>query len=237
MAEDFDFAGAGSFLSGLSSLGGLFGGGGLSARKSAALEAQYNREVMQNQIQWRTADAKAAGVHPIYALGAPAVSFAPSVAGGNDSAVQRISEAGQGISRAAQAFSDSKQRRILFDQEVRMNDLKIKDAEIALQKSASDMAMARTGATVPMNGSGAGILVKPSETTFTRKGDRSLERAGPAPAVKEFVNRDGSVTIWPSADAKQAIEDSMYEWEHMYRNRFVPFWKQKGAEFYDNYFR
>lgn len=220
-----DLAGAGAFLQGAGALGSLFGGGGLSARKSAALQAQYNRETMQNQLQWRAADAEKAGISKHWAMGAPVASFSPSISGGGDSAIQRISDAGQSIGRAAQAYSDSRSRKILFDQEVRMNELKIKDAEISLQKNASDLAVSSSGRPPALNG----VLTKPSETTYTRTGDISMERAPPAPAVKEFVNRDGTVSIWPSADAKQAIEDSLYEYEHMYRNRIVPSLRRHGA--------
>lgn len=224
-----DFAGIGSVLSGLSGFGSLFGGsGGLSARKSAALEAAYAREFAQNQIQWKVQDAKNAGVHPLYALGAPAVSFSPSFGGAEPkrNVMRDLSEAGAGISRAAGAFADSKQRAILFDQETRLNELKIKDAEIAVQKNASDLVMSRTGQVPAIDGSR--ILLKPSEVTHSRGDDHALEAGRPAPATKQFVNRDGTVSVWPSADAKQSIEDSLYELEHMYRNRIAPYFQSHG---------
>lgn len=216
-------------------LGGIFGGG-LSERKQMALQAQYNREVMQNQLQWRATDAEKAGISKVFAMGAPATSFAPSSNfTGGDKFFSAASSAGHGIARAAEAYSDSKQRKVLFDQESRMNELKIKNAEIANATAASDLALRSSAKTIPVNDSrdmlidGQGdVLKKPSEYTSSRSGNHSMEAARPAPAVKEFINADGSISRWPSKDAKASIEDSMYEWEHMYRNRFVPFWKGQG---------
>jgi len=49
-------------------LGALIGAGG-SFLNAKVTNAQ-NKKIMQNQIQWRVADAKAAGIHPLAALGA-----------------------------------------------------------------------------------------------------------------------------------------------------------------------
>lgn len=214
-----DFASLGSFFSGAGALGGLFGGGGLSARKAAALEAKYNREVMQNSLQWRAEDAEKAGISKHFAMGAPAVSFSPSVAGGNDSSVSRISEAGQSIGRAANAFADSKMRRVLFEQEVRMNELKIKDAEVALQKSASDLAISTSGGTVPINSNAVNLM--PSKSVTNIAGNRGIE-AGVPPGVKAYVMPDGHTMMLPSVEAAEAMEGNLlYGIEHYLRNRVV----------------
>lgn len=63
-----------SFLGGIGSalLGGLFGS---SAKKK---ELAYQREFAQHGIRWRVADAKAAGIHPLAALGSPGAQYQPS---------------------------------------------------------------------------------------------------------------------------------------------------------------
>lgn len=56
-------------------LGGLFG-----SKKSgqiADMNVALQREMAQKGIQWRVADAQAAGVHPLYAMGAQLPSFSP----------------------------------------------------------------------------------------------------------------------------------------------------------------
>lgn len=79
-------------------------GGGLlssSSNKKAARRAErFNREVLQNAVQWRVADAKRAGVHPLFALGAQV-----GTSGGNPQFIGEplgpaIAEAGQDISNA-----------------------------------------------------------------------------------------------------------------------------------------
>lgn len=49
-----------------------------NAQMSQALaNQQEQRTFAKNAIQWKVADAKKAGVHPLYALGAPTMSFSP----------------------------------------------------------------------------------------------------------------------------------------------------------------
>lgn len=62
--------------------------GGLFNKSSADKAAEQNmmiarenqamqREFAQNGIRWKVEDAKAAGIHPVYAMGAPTTSFSP----------------------------------------------------------------------------------------------------------------------------------------------------------------
>lgn len=91
--------GAGSNL-----LGGLFSSKSNLKATKAQIEAQ--REFAQHGVSWRVADAKAAGLHPLYALGAQTPSFTPMVI--PDSMGPAISEAGQAIGRAVAATSAPK---------------------------------------------------------------------------------------------------------------------------------
>lgn len=63
------------------------------------------REFAQHGVRWKVEDAKRAGIHPLFALGASTNSFSPvSVGSGSDSSVgDAIASAGQNIGRAAQA--------------------------------------------------------------------------------------------------------------------------------------
>lgn len=70
-------------------LGSILGavGKGLDffADKSAAKkQSNLQKKFAQKGIQWKVADAKAAGVHPLYALGANTVSYNPVSVGGPD---------------------------------------------------------------------------------------------------------------------------------------------------------
>lgn len=79
---------AGSLIS------GLFGNA--QAKKQAALQKQF----AQNQIQWKVADAKAAGVHPLAALGVTPMHYSPVSAGVPDVGPS-LSSLGNAIHRTA----------------------------------------------------------------------------------------------------------------------------------------
>jgi len=225
------------------SLGSVFGGGGLSARKAAAYQHEYNKRMAEyvgsNSIQWRVNDAKRAGVHPLYALGAPSISPPSSHVGSDANSLgDRLSQAGQGISRAINAYSDRKDRARFIQQNDKLNNLKIQNAELQNARLAAETELIRHAATKPISNpsdlvvdgqgdahptpSDVGIVtVDPSRRTSTFKGKPSTE-AAVSPANKAFQNADGSITIWPSKDAKDSIEDTWYEYEHIWRNRIKP---------------
>lgn len=56
-------------------------------------QKRENREILQNQIQWRVKDAQEAGIHPLAALGVPPAS-GPSFAVGADPGLARAVENG-----------------------------------------------------------------------------------------------------------------------------------------------
>lgn len=61
---------------------GDFLGGGLNAwstNEANKDNIKYQKQFAQRGIRWRVKDAKAAGVHPLFALGANTASFSPSV--------------------------------------------------------------------------------------------------------------------------------------------------------------
>lgn len=105
MGFDFSF-GLGDLASGV-----LNYFGGEKNRDSQLQIAQQNiqaqREFAQQGIRWKVADALAAGIHPLAALGAQTTSFSPvsvgDVSGG-------LGAAGQDIGRAVKAMVTSEER-------------------------------------------------------------------------------------------------------------------------------
>lgn len=80
--------------------GGAIAGGALSnknAQKQANQQAALQREFAQNSIRWKTADAKAAGLHPLYALGNNATPYSPVTY--SDSMGPALASAGQSVAR------------------------------------------------------------------------------------------------------------------------------------------
>lgn len=92
----------------LAALGSLAGSvvSGLFGNKAAKDNVKYQKQFAKNAIQWKVADAKAAGIHPLAALGANTHSFAP-VQGGDWSG---LAGAGQDLGRAIESRTTQKQR-------------------------------------------------------------------------------------------------------------------------------
>nr|QJB20682.1 MAG: DNA pilot protein [Microvirus sp.] len=136
-------------------LGGLFGG---KSKKGPSLEDQYGAAAVASQNQARlmpshqVAGWKAAGIHPLAGLGlsTPAAPAFGQV-GGNDGPDwgSRLSEMGQGVSRAAAAFASREEREMakasgvlqLENQQLQNDRLR---SEIALMHSAGTPGLSST---------------------------------------------------------------------------------------------
>lgn len=83
------------------------------AERNIALQ----KEFAQTGIQWKAADAKAAGIHPLYALGATTHSFAPVSVG--TPPPTDFANVGQNLGRAIDATRTGDQKASAFDETVR----------------------------------------------------------------------------------------------------------------------
>lgn len=94
----------------ISAAGSLFGSSKSKKAQEAASQREYERqkEFAQNGIRWKVEDAKAAGIHPLYALGANTSTYSPQAAVGND---YGLSQAGQDIGRAIEAGMTHRERQ------------------------------------------------------------------------------------------------------------------------------
>lgn len=220
------FKGAGGGI--ISGIGNIVGGllGQDAEEDAAAANANLQREFAQSGIQWKVADAKKAGIHPLYALGAQTIAASPSYVGGN-SLGQGISDMGQNIGRAVEANLTASER----SRSKILEDLVLEKAALENDLLRSQITTVNRAITPPYpSGSISGdIRFDPSVNVSSRRDDASREANRPAPSIKEFVMPDGSVISWPSPDAKQAIEDSLYEYEHMYETRYKPWAARSNA--------
>ena len=87
--------GAGSSL-----IGGLIGSN--DQEKQSKKDYKRQKEFAQNAVRWRVADAEAAGLHPLAALGASTASYSSSVGGSPMAAA--VEGAGSAIAQGASAF-------------------------------------------------------------------------------------------------------------------------------------
>lgn len=91
----------------LGAIGGIAGSllGGLFGKKQADDQAELQREFAQNGIRWKVEDAKKAGIHPLYALGAQTTAYSPISVGSPDFAT-----GGQNLGSAIQAMTTPKEK-------------------------------------------------------------------------------------------------------------------------------
>ena len=114
-----------------------------SLSKSSAQEYERQKEFAQNGIRWKVADAKAAGIHPIFAIGANTPTYSPQAAVGSD---YGLSNVGQNIGRAIEAGQTRYERAQANALQARMGD-----AQIGLIDAQTDYYRALAAKASPYN--------------------------------------------------------------------------------------
>ena len=133
--------------------GGLSYLGSRSANKSAEGIAEANmalqREFAQNGIRWKVEDAKQAGIHPLYALGASTPSFSP-VSANFSNQLDGLASASQDIGRAIDSTRTSSERM-----ESRIARLQVEGMEIDNAKKRAELRLLEQPASGPPGPSGS----------------------------------------------------------------------------------
>lgn len=241
--------GIGSVLSGIGSVGSLFGGGsksGLRAQENInAQNMQLQREFAQNGIRWRVEDAKRAGIHPLYALGAQLPTYSPSTfIPGDYGGRKDYGGALRGLGDAASQFARSIDATRTPDEFVaaRLNDLTLQRAELENDLLRSQIARLNQSPTVGL----------PQKKDQVIPGQADIERNGllGTPASHHFVEEPQKLTVtspgrpWqephpiadlgfvrtptglapvPGKDTKERIEDqAIPELMWAFRNHLIP---------------
>lgn len=211
---------------------GLAGGllGGLvnkdASRDAAGLNRDMQREFAQKGIRWRVEDAKAAGLHPLAALGAAGASFSPSFQAGGlgDS----LAQAGQDISRSIDATRTADERRVAEaaqaaaqaerDRSQREVDLSIinrNNSAASLDQASAYEIWNRKAGNPPMPAAGNGLIpgavvvprpgripIAPDQVTpkapdmLSIQSGRPGVSAGVNPSSDELATRGGTF-YWP----------------------------------------
>lgn len=118
------------------------------AQQNIALQKQFAQE----GIRWKVEDAKQAGIHPLYALGANTSSFSPvSIGNTADTSLgDSMSRAGQDIGRAINATRTAPEREAAMQQTaLQLEGLKL-DNDIKRAAIASSVQKLRANANPPM---------------------------------------------------------------------------------------
>lgn len=228
-------AGIGSVLGGIGSVGGLFGGSSKSALRAQenmnAMNIQMQKEFAQHGIRWRVEDAKAAGIHPLYALGANTTSFSPTSYIPGDSgprrdyggALEGLGRAGQGLARALQA-KQSEEERI----DSKLNALALERGELENDLLRSQIARLNQQPTPAMPSlkpqmipgqsdiEKLGLVITPSQQHVIEKAQEVTKTHPGAPWQEPheisdlgFARTSSGLVPVPSKDMKERIEDMM----------------------------
>lgn len=229
----------------IEAIGNLIGAGlslwgGQKAQKQqneiAERNIQLQKDFAQQGIQWKVNDAKAAGIHPLYALGAQTHSFAPVSVG--DSLSSAFANAGQYIGRAANATASGSQRINAVTEAAQSLALEKAGLENELLRSqirrnnsaGTPPPMPHPGTNWAMPGQGATTIPDIPGTVV----DKGLTRTGMDPSqpwsesgaisdVGFARNSWGGMSPIPSKDVKERIEDIMpAEWMWAVRNLLGP---------------
>lgn len=201
-------------------LGGIAGAvgnvvGGVLGNKSAESTAQANyaaqKEFAQNGIRWKVDDAKAAGIHPLAALGVNNASFSPSFTAGDYS---WLGDAGQNLGRAMESKATRAERELGQAMQAethaeQIRGLKLENdirAQTLLQMKLDSLdAVKRTGRPPAMPGVDNTVLTGQGDSKYL---DRPINQHG---FLRDSKGR--LVDVIPSEDWKQRVEDTLFmEW-------------------------
>lgn len=187
------------------------------------------KEFAQSGIRWRVADAKAAGLHPLAALGTQGASFSPvhQDVQADFSSADMTRSMGQDISRAMQAA--------LSNPEKQLNKLQLASAQAQLEGLTLDNQLKASrlrqlndpSPGVPSNSGLGGLSGQQyvnevaSKITHAAPGHQS-QQAGKITDLGWTQTKTGLAPV-PSVDVKERIEDQIFP-ETMWamRNYLMP---------------
>lgn len=176
------------------------------ADEMRAADIAMQKEFAQMGIRWRVEDAKAAGLHPLAALGSGGSSYTPS---GVSVMADRSREdfyhrTGQNLSRALSATATSEERSAKRLQLVGMDlDNQIKRAELAKLQNSPPFPS---------------VIEKPLERVAAES-DMKWQEVGNYPSVAYMKSPTGLVPIMPPnlAEALESDELNQKQWLIRYK--------------------
>lgn len=166
---------------------GVFGLAGGAMDNSAAADAMaanvaYQREFAKHGIRWRVADAEAAGLHPLAAVGAQTHSFSPSYVEGGGGMGDAISRVGSSIANAMYKSDMEKLQESLLKAQI--NDQTL-DTSIKSSEYASQQALRRMIPGMPFGAHSGNVI----------------------PMFQSVMRPDGTLSLVPSDEYGQIMEN------------------------------
>jgi hypothetical protein len=107
---------------GISAASSLYGA--YRSEKATEKANANNLDMAKNSIQYKVADAKKAGIHPLYALGSPTIQAGQTVADTSNAYAQAGKSIGQGITGYAKSKSETSQlQNKLLESQVKSQEI------------------------------------------------------------------------------------------------------------------
>lgn len=213
------------------------------AREQMAMQ----KEFAQHGLRWKVDDAKAAGVHPLFAMGAATNSFTPVSSGQSFSPTNygdmsaSLGQMGQGIERAIDAGRTKTERNErMNDAASEMQSLQLENAQLQNDYLRANIFRinSQLGPPMPSLSPGGGLTgqqpgvvtglgpheMKPVEVDTSKPRDLGHSAGPPMPSVKWAVTADGrGLQAFPPKSL--GVEDElgaplMLDWYA--RNRLMP---------------
>ncbi|AZL83011.1 DNA pilot protein [Apis mellifera associated microvirus 46] len=193
-----------------------------NTRQAADLEYNRQKEFAKMGIRWRVADAKAAGLHPLAAIGAVGSSYSPTVTVDSPRSVpeyDNLEAMGQNLMRARMATSTPAEKEaaaLALKNASLRNDLL--EAQIASQWATIDAQLrapsmpSAVGPSAPVAlgptavVDGGRVKYKPSEITSPKRGFNQIE-AGKHPSMRDYEMPGGGSIRLPSPQLAETLEN------------------------------
>lgn len=200
------------------SAGAQIGAGLLSSQANQdanAANLAWAREAATHAIRWRVADAQKAGIHPLYALGAPAISMGAQQVGDTGLATG-LANAGQSLARELSAQSTQAGR--VSDIGAQVQQLQLQNMELQNGILASRLRLMNQpgnpppmpspeGNIMPGQGNTSQVIsVKPGQTE-TSSPSNPAQSAVVVPDTGFAEVQGGGMAPIPSRSVKEQIED------------------------------
>lgn len=201
-------------------------------QKMASDNIAMQKEFAQSGIQWRVADAQAAGIHPLAALGAQLSSFNPVTLGDTSAPSTKFGEMGQSLQNAVTRGQDKETK---YDTAVKGlqleklaldNDLaRSRIAQINSAGSAPGIPTSGKTRALPGQGDTPALKLEGQEVVVGPKNDRSRELE-PIPDTA-YIDTGTGYAPTPGKATKERIEDDFIQ-QGMWslRNNLYPTFKK-----------
>lgn len=213
--------------------------------KAAKANIQYQKEFAQHGLRWRVDDAKAAGIHPLAAMGASTAQFTPQI--NTDRPEFDFQRAGQDLGRAITA-NWTKPERKLHNENLRIRSLQGDILALQKQGLALDLEerynkpFPEVNSTQSNKSDKMGIITETDLGSYQHEPHPYSDSLGIKAAVGPYgqykVNRRGIVEYMPDTDVidwvSESIPAAMRYWSNEAKYAAAMTWGSlNGSKFYD----